>query len=106
MSRAITQKPRLRMNPSILDKRLEIPIIRLNPLPRHRLITRKPSRPITAPLRIVRKRRQPGIQITLTQGQRVLGSGLDGPFAHEDGELAIAGFLARVGAEEGGKVGG
>lgn len=92
------------MNPSILDKRLEIPIIRLNPLPRHRPITSKPSRPITAPLRIVRKRRQPSIQVALAQGQRVLGGGLDGPFTHEDGELAIAGLLARVGAKEGGEV--
>ena len=68
MFRAIAQKPLGRMNPALVNKRAEIPVIRLRPLTLDCRVARKLGSPVATPLSIVAKRRGSGIVVPLTKG--------------------------------------
>lgn len=87
-----------------VNERLKVPVILLRALSIHRDVARELGRPEGAALRVSAEGLHPGIEVAFPQGKAIVVSGLDGPLAHEDGELAVARLAARVGIHVCGEV--
>lgn len=94
------------MNPIIVDKCSEVPVILLCTLTIDGVIARELGSPVAATLGILAKYRNASVEVSLTECKGVTLCSLDRPLANKDGELTSTGFLFRVGAELSWKVGG
>lgn len=94
------------MNPVVVDKCPEVPVILLCSLTLDGVIARELGSPVRTTLSILAKCHNASIEISFAKGKVVPLRGLNRPLAYEDGELSTAGFLFCVGAELGWKIGG
>lgn len=93
------------MDPVIVDKSPEVPVILLCSLAIDGVITCELCSPISTTPSILAKCRNTSVEVPLTECKRVPLCSLDRPLANKDGELSTAGFLLRVGTKLGWKVG-